>query len=102
MGIEPNQALTQSGQEPLYAVYPVDGLAIADCPLYYVDRKDEKKHGFIKGLQQYLKSPAVQQQIMRLGWRVGDAGLGTAEADAAVFNSDWGVDTKRVIQPIRF
>ena len=35
--IEANQQLAQRGQAPLYAVYPVDGLTIADSPLAYVD-----------------------------------------------------------------
>jgi len=102
LGIEANQTLTQRGQEPLFAIYPEDGLAIADCPLYYVDHGDADKHKFVQGLLQYLKSPDAQQKIMALGWRVGDAGLGTAAADPRVFNSDWGVDVSRVIQPIRF
>jgi len=86
----------------LFAIYPVDGLAIADCPLYYVDHGDTAKRDFVKGLQDYLKTPEAQSKIMRFGWRVGDAGLGSATADAAVFNPDWGVNTTRVLQPIRF
>ncbi|WP_144241092.1 substrate-binding domain-containing protein [Fimbriimonas ginsengisoli] len=102
MGIEANRTLASSGREPLYAVYPVDGLTIADCPMYYVDHGDDKKHQFIRGLQQFLQSPEAQQEIMRQGWRVGAAGMGTASNDSAAFSPDWGVDMKRVLQPIRF
>lgn len=30
--IQANQKLVAQGREPLYCVYPVDGLAIADSP----------------------------------------------------------------------
>lgn len=102
LGIEANQALASSGQEPLYAIYPVDGLAIADCPLYLVDHGDDSKNAFIRDLQKFLKSPEAQRQITALGWRTGDAGLGEGTSDPGTFNPEWGVDTKRIIQPIRF
>lgn len=35
--IAANRELTAAGREPLYAVYPYDGLTVADSPLAYVD-----------------------------------------------------------------
>lgn len=100
--IEMNQALVQRGDEPLYVVYPVNGLAIADSPLAYVNQGDEKKQEAFLKLQQYLLSDAVQQEILGKGRRTGLIGLAPEKADRAVFNPDWGVDVNRVLSPIRF
>ena len=101
MVIEANQTLVAQGKEPLYAIYPVDGLTIADSPLAYVDKGDAAKEKAFKQLQQYLLSPDVQHQIEALGRRTGLVGMGTRSADTKVFNPDWGVDVNRMISPIR-
>lgn len=41
--IETNQELVKEGKEPLYAVYPYDGLVVADSSLCYVNKGDDKK-----------------------------------------------------------
>ena len=41
--IDANEQLIDEGKEPLYIVYPYDGLSIADSPLGYVDHDDDKK-----------------------------------------------------------
>lgn len=41
--IDANRQLSQTGREPLYAVYPYAGLSIADSPLGYLDHGSEKK-----------------------------------------------------------
>jgi Ca-activated chloride channel family protein len=101
MMIEANQALVAQGKEPLYAVYPVDGLTIADSPLAYVNKGDAGKEQTFKQFQQYLLSPSVQHQIEALGRRTGLVGMGTQSADTRVFNPDWGVDVNRMIAPVR-
>ena len=92
----------REGKEPLYAIYPEDGLAIADSPLGYVDNGDKAKETLFLQLQQYLLSPPVQAQIEAQGRRVGLVGVGVEHPDPAVFNPDWGIDTRRVLNPIRF
>lgn len=88
--IETNQALIASGEEPLYAVYPTDGVTFADSPLGYVDRGDNKKQALFDELQAYLLSPAIQSRLLDLGRRVG---LGTTidNPNPAVFNPEWGI-----------
>lgn len=100
--IEANQQLTAQGREPLYVVYPEDGLAIADSPLGYVDRGDAAKEKLFLSLQQFLLSPDAQNKIQAQGRRVGLVGVGVQNPDPAVFNPAWGIDTKRVLTPIRF
>ena len=47
--IQADQELEQQGKEPLYVVYPYDGLSIADSPLGYVDNgDDQKEEAFLK------------------------------------------------------
>jgi Ca-activated chloride channel homolog len=98
--IEADQQLVKEGKEPLYAVYPVDGLAIADSPLGYVDHGDAKKAELFQKLQTYLLSADVQKEILGFGRRVGLVGLNPKEVDPKVFNPDWGIDVGRVIDPI--
>lgn len=100
--IEANRELVADGREPLYAVYPVDGLAIADSPLAYVNHGDAAKETLFGELQQYLLSDDVQQEILGLGRRVARVGLEPEEVDESVFDPDWGIDVRRVITPIRF
>jgi Ca-activated chloride channel homolog len=97
--ITTNQQLTAAGKDPLYVIYPVDGLAIADWPLGYIDRGDAAKADFFTKLQSYLLSQEVQQELLAVGRRTGLA-LNPVGADPAVFNPDWGIDLNRVIQPI--
>jgi Ca-activated chloride channel family protein len=101
MVIEANQTLVAQGREPLYAIYPVDGLTIADSPLAYVNKGEAQKEQMFKQLQQYLLSPDAQKQIQGLGRRTGLVGMGAESADARVFNPDWGIDLNRVISPVR-
>ncbi len=97
--IAANQQLTAQGRDPLYVVYPVDGLAIADWPLGYIDRGDATKAAFFTKLQDFLLSADVQKDLLAQGRRTG-LGLNPVGADPAVFNPDWGIDLNRVIQPI--
>lgn len=98
--IETNQELVRRGQEPLYVIYPTDGLVIADSQLGYVDQQDKDKEAFFKKLQDYLTSPEVQAKLLQLGRRTGFAGELT-NAPAGVFNADWGIDTKKILSPIK-
>lgn len=100
--IEANQTLITTGREPLYAIYPVDGLAIADSPFAYVDHGNADKEKLFQDLKTYLLSAPIQQQILATGRRVGTVGLNIENADPTVFNPDWGIDTTSVINPIRF
>ena len=97
--ISANQELEARGEETLYAVYPYDGMSLADSPLGYVDNGDsEKEEAFLK-LQEYLLSDEVQNQIQRTGRRTGYEGVSPENED--VFRADWGIQPQRVLSPIR-
>ncbi len=100
--IEANQQLVKDNREPLYVVYPVDGLALADYPLGYIDKGDQTKEAFFLKLQQYLLSSDAQKQIQQAGRRIGALGVNPAAPDPKVFNPSWGIDTTRVLNPVRY
>ena len=97
--ISANQELEAQGQETLYAVYPYDGLSLADSPLGYVDGGDPEKEEAFLALQSYLLSDPVQNEIQRTGRRTGYEGVSPENED--VFRADWGIQPQRVLSPIR-
>jgi Ca-activated chloride channel family protein len=99
--IEANQKLVAQGKEPLYVVYPSDGLSLADSPLAYVDHGDAAKQALFQKFQDYLLQPSVQARIEALGRRTELGGVVT-KADPVVFNPAWGVRTDAPLNVIRF
>ncbi|HEY1426115.1 MAG TPA: VWA domain-containing protein [Caulobacteraceae bacterium] len=91
-----NGELAQSGQEPLYAVYPAEGSAYADAPLGYVDHGQPKTtHDFFLALQSYLLSSEAQA-------RIADDGRRTAPGVAAQPKPDpsWNFNPGRLVPSI--
>lgn len=97
--IDANQQLEEEGKEPLYVVYPYDGLSIADSPLGYVDHGDAEKEEAFLAVQEYLLSDKTQAEIEATGRRINAGGVSKENQD--VFNSDWGIDTERILSPIQ-
>jgi Ca-activated chloride channel homolog len=80
---ETNDQLIAAGQEPLYAIYPTDGVAVADSPLGFVERgRGPPTETFFSGLQAHLLEPATQQRIAATGRRMGLGGRSPLPADA--------------------
>lgn len=97
--IRTNEELTEQGKEPLYVVYPYDGLSISDSPLGYIDNNDKSKEENFLKLQKYLLSSETQNLIQRTGRRSGYTGV--SEQNKDVFKSDWGLQCDRVLSPVR-
>ena len=95
--ISANQELEARGEETLYALYPYDGLSIADSPLGYVDNGDTEKEQAFLDLQEYLLSDEVQNEIQRTGRRTGYEGVSAENAD--VFRADWGIQPDECSPP---
>lgn len=100
MIIEANQHLVESGEGPLWCVYPEDGIVLSDSPLGYVNRGDDSKEEIFLKLQKYLLSDNVQEEILAAGRRTGFGGIG-GDAPKAVFNKEWGIDYDRILSPIK-
>jgi len=119
MVISLNKQLETQGKEPLYVIYPTDGLAIADSTIGFVNKQDntgnansankqsdsdkqniaDKKEFFIK-LKDYLLSDNAQEKILKTGFRTGLIGMNPEKADKSIYNPKWGIDLQRSISPI--
>jgi Ca-activated chloride channel family protein len=98
--IETNQELMRRGDEPLYVVYPVDGIVIADSPLGYVNNGDSKQEEAFLELQEYLLSAEVQDQLSDTGRRTGLGAISNS-LNPQVFQAAWGIDTDMILSPMR-
>jgi Ca-activated chloride channel homolog len=93
---ETNDRLRQSNHELLWAVYPSDGVSIADSPLGFVERgRGPEVKDFFDKLQAYLLTPDVQARIAATGRRVG-----VDKAAAASPEADWNFDPSRLVTGI--
>ena len=99
--IEINKKLIAAGKEPLYAIYPVDGVSLNDSPFGYLDNGDESKKEIYEALKDYLLSDDGQQGLAAKGRRTWYGGINN-NADKTVFNPDWGIDTSKYITPIKY
>src|SRR5262249_36425478 len=99
--IETNQELTRLGKEPLYAIYPADGVAVADSPLGFVSHGDADHEVLFQKLQAYLLSDEIQAKLQSFGRRPARSDLVQTAADRSVFNPDWGIDTQRILTAVR-
>ena len=96
-----NKELVKMGKEPLYAIYPIDGVSVSDSPLLYVNNKNEKKKEAFLKLQDYILSGEGQEILLNMGRRTWYGGT-TDKAPKGVFNKDWGIDTTKYISPIKY
>ena len=96
-----NNQLIAKGKEPLYAIYPIYGVSISDCPFAYIDNKDSNKKEIFKDLQSYILSDEGQKLLQAKGRRTWYGGINT-NVDKNVFNPDWGIDTTKYISPIKY
>ncbi|MGJ4940566.1 substrate-binding domain-containing protein [Bradyrhizobium sp. HKCCYLS1011] len=68
---ETNDKLKADGFEQLYAIYPQDGVSVADSPLGFVDRgRGKEVEAFFSELQEFLLKPETQARIAKTGRRV--------------------------------
>lgn len=96
-----NKELVAKGEEPLYVLYPIDGVSISDSPLAYIDNKDDAKKEFFTELQEYILSDEGQAELAKRGRRTWYGGV-NENADKTVFNPDWGIDTQKYIVPVKY
>ena len=96
-----NKELVKQNKEPLYTIYPVDGVSISDSPLVYINNKNDDKKKIFLNLQNYILSEDGQNILLNLGRRTWYGGT-TDKAPSNIFNKDWGIDTTKYISPIKF
>ena len=101
--IELNQDLVKSGKEPLYLVYPLDGVAINDMPFAYVsnDSTDLKNKEKFTKLQSYLRSDEAIKLMEEYGYRSWYGGTND-KANKKIFNPEWGIDTSKYLKDMKY
>jgi Ca-activated chloride channel family protein len=97
--ISANKRLREEGREALYAVYPKEGVAMADSPLGYIDNGDSEKEAHFKKLQEYLLSVPVQLEIQKTGRRTGFIPI--SGENSGVFNTGDGIDINQTLSIVR-
>ena len=98
--IDINNNLSKNGKDPLYLIYPTDGVAINDSTFAFINNNQEKEDGFLK-LQGYLLSDEGQKMLASNGLRTWYGGV-NPNADSKVFNSKWGIDTSKYLNVTKF
>ena len=101
--IELNRELVNKGKEPLYLVYPIDGVAINDMPFAYINNDSnntKKKEEFIK-IQSYLRSDDAIKIMEEYGYRSWYGGIND-KVNKKVFNPDWGIDTNKYLKDMKY
>ena len=81
-----NKQLESQGKEPLYVLYPIDGVSISDSPFAFIDNGIDKKKEEFLTIRNYILSNEGQQKLAEKGRRT------------------WygGVNTNKYIVPIKF
>ncbi|MDR0584453.1 MAG: VWA domain-containing protein [Treponema sp.] len=97
--ISANRQLKEDGRESLYAVYPKEGVAMADSPLGYIDKGDSEKEGLFRKLQDYLLSAPVQTAIQKTGRRTGFIPI--SEENKNVFKADEGININKTLSIVK-
>ncbi len=99
--INMNKKLVAQGKEPLYILYPVDGVSISDSPLAYIKQGNGEKEEVFKKLQSYVLSDEGQKILAANGRRTWYGGV-KSDVDQTIFNKDWGIDTTKYIVPLKY
>lgn len=94
---ETNDKLIADRKEPLYAIYPEDGVSVGDSPLGFVDRgRGKDVEGFFADLQAFLLKGETQARIAATGRRVELGRAALIKADATT-----NVDPSRPLTVVR-
>ena len=96
-----NKKLEAQGKEPLYAIYPVDGVSISDSPFAFISNSNENKKETFLNLQSYILSDEGQKLLQEKGRRTWYGGVNDS-VDKTLFNPEWGINTSYYISPVKY
>ena len=98
--IDINKELVSKKKEPLYLIYPNDGVAINDSTFAFINNSAEKEELFLD-IQGYLLSTDGQKMLENNGVRTWYGGI-NSNSNKKVFNKDWGIDTSKYLNVTKF
>lgn len=97
-----NKKLVSEGKEPLYLIYPIDGVAINDMPIAYISHgQDNKKKEFFLELQSYIRSDEYASIMQKQGFRTWFGGV-NENVDKTIFNPEWGIKTDTYLKSFKY
>ena len=95
-----NKELESKGKEPLYLLYPVDGVAVNDSPFAYVDNGQNRRETFLD-FQSFLLSKEEQEKLEKKGKRTWYGGT-KENADKTSFKKEWGINTNKYLNATKY
>jgi len=101
--IDINKKLVSEKKEPLYLIYPTDGVAINDMPFAYInnDLNDSNKKEMFDVIQSYLRSDEATAKMEKYGYRSWYGGV-KENTDKNTFNPNWGIDTTKYLKDMKY
>lgn len=97
--IQTNEKLAEQDKEPLYMIYPSDGLSISDSTLAYLDHEDSEKEEMFLNFEEYILSDETQSKIEKTGKRNKNGTV--LDENKEVFKK-WGADLDKTLNTIRY
>ncbi|MDO4995772.1 MAG: VWA domain-containing protein [Bacilli bacterium] len=98
--IEINKELVKKKKEPLYLIYPTDGVAINDSTFGFINNNPDKEETFLS-IQSYLLSDKGKKTLADNGLRTWYGGI-NKDSDSKTFNKEWGIDTSKYLNVTKF
>ena len=98
--IDINKQLVKKNKEPLYLIYPSDGVAINDSTFGFINNDPNKEEIFLD-IQDYLLSDDGKKVLTSNGLRTWYGGI-NKNSDKKIFNSEWGIDTSKYLNVTKF
>ena len=95
-----NKELEKNKKEPLYLIYPTDGVAINDSTFGFISNNKDKEDTFLS-IQSYLLSDKGKEILSQKGVRTWYGGV-TKDSDKKTFNPNWGIDTSKYLSVTKF
>lgn len=95
-----NSKLKKDGKEPLYLIYPKDGVAINDSTFGFIDNGESKKDDFMI-LRDFLLSEEEQKVLETYGRRTWYGGV-NKKSSSKIFNPEWGINTSSYLSSTKY
>lgn len=95
-----NNELEKKNKEPLYLIYPKDGVAINDSMFSFINNNKDKEELFL-AIQSYLLSDDGQRKLEENGVRTWYGGINSSSL-GNVFKKEWGIDTSKYLNVTKF
>lgn len=100
LAIDANRELVSKNARPMQIFYVNGATGLETFPIGYSNKIPQAKIDQFNALVTFLRSPAMQDRLKKLGWRTGYVGMAVENADPTVFNPAWGIDPQQEAQPI--